>query len=89
MMQKLSGGSPGFRELCEVETDEVNRSFSVVGMDASGRCLLKKSTEYNMGNAYSMLDEYFLLDRAEYLSCLRRARIAGNLSREQHENLKG
>lgn len=69
-----------YSKLFDVMIDTNKLCFETVGEDEYGNYILHSSGTYNMGNAYSSSDDYFILDEKEYLEYVKKARENGMLS---------
>ncbi len=81
---QLDDKPSGYRELFVVESNQQNRSFRAVGVDAEGRYILEHYEEYSLDGEIGSKSAYYVLTGLQYRRCARQSLLNGLLSETEY-----
>lgn len=87
-MKPIYGSRKDFRELFTVEVNTKKMCFSSVGRNGADQFVLMKSWDYNIGNAYSSNEEFYLLSLKEVKEYAQQAYYRGQLSEKEYDKFQ-
>ena len=79
-MKKYDNQEVKYEELFTVEADGDNLTCSVIGIAENGDYLYIKEEAKNVGNAYYLAQEFFLIDKSEYEAYYEIAKRNGKIN---------
>lgn len=87
-MKKIQCSHQDFCELFTVEVDNDKMRFTSVGKNGAGQYVLINSSDFNIGNASSSAEDYFLLTAEEVKEYAAIARSNGHISKRDYNSYR-
>lgn len=69
-MVRIENGNVSYNQLLVIDSDADKHTCDCLGIRTDGELLFIKEKESNVGSAYYIERDFFLIDKEEYLSCL-------------------